>query len=165
MAQDLFSLTQIRHLMRVEFSRAQRYSYPLGGLVIRVDGIDKVRVGHGFEAADDVVAQVTEMLVARTRACDHVGRLVDDRLVAVLPHTNSAGAVALGERLVAAAHELDVTVAGQKLPVTVSVGSTCFEDSNTLFFDALVDAADAAFERAAEAGGDRVVHVSPAEVA
>ena len=39
----VFSLSQIRHLMRVEFGRAQRYGYPLSCLVISVDRLDSLR--------------------------------------------------------------------------------------------------------------------------
>ena len=71
---------------------------------------------------------------------------------------------ALGERLAKRAKDLSVTAQGERLALTLSVGVTSFEDSNTLFFDALVDAAEVAVDRAAAAAGDQVVHVSPAEV-
>ena len=36
----LFSLSQIQHLMRVEFNRAQRYEYPITCMLIAVDRLD-----------------------------------------------------------------------------------------------------------------------------
>ena len=34
---SLFSLAQIQHLMRVEFNRAGRYSYPIVCMIIAID--------------------------------------------------------------------------------------------------------------------------------
>ncbi|MFT5081639.1 MAG: hypothetical protein ACI84E_002305, partial [Planctomycetota bacterium] len=46
----LYSQTQIRHLMKTEFSRAKRYKYELTCLLLEISGIGAFRDHLGFEA-------------------------------------------------------------------------------------------------------------------
>lgn len=156
---ELFSLSQIRHLMRVEFSRAQRYGYPLACLVLSIDGLEAHREEHGYEAIETALAQVTGLLQAETRVCDYLGRLAHDELVAVLPHTDADGARITAARLVQRTHSASAGL-------TISVGGAVLEDENALFFDALLETAEAAARAAQELGGDRVeFHASGAPAA
>src|SRR5262245_695952 len=82
----VFSLSQIRHLMRVEFGRAQRYGYPLSCLVIGIDRLESLRDLYGYEFRESLLEAVIELLQEETRTCDYLGRLMDDRLMAILPH-------------------------------------------------------------------------------
>ena len=156
-AASVFSLTQIRHLMRVEFSRAQRYGYPVSCLVLAVDRLEELRERYGYEFQESMV----ELLQNTTRTCDYLGRLMDERLMAILPHTTREGAEVSARRLIAAARSLEFEADGQAVAVTLSVGISHFEDDNTMFFDSLVEAAEMALLEAAEAGGDRMSCRSP----
>jgi two-component system cell cycle response regulator len=157
----VFSLSQIRHLMRVEFGRAQRYGYPLSCLVIGIDRLDSLRDVHGYEFRESVLEDVIELLQEETRTCDYLGRLMDDRLMAILPHTTAEGAQSGARRILAAAHELSFQPKGQPIQVTLSIGISHYEDDNTLFFDSLVEAAEGALSEATRGGGDRFVHRVP----
>ena len=157
----VFSLSQIRHLMRVEFGRAQRYGYPLSCLVISVDRLDSLRDLYGYEFRESVLEAVIELLQEETRTCDYLGRLMDDRLMAILPHTTSEGAQAGARRILAAARKLSFQPQGAPLRITLSIGISHYEDDNTLFFDSLVEAAEGALAEAARNGGDRFVHRVP----
>ena len=90
----VFSLTQIRHLMRVEFGRAQRYGYPVSCLVLSCDRLDHLRDLYGYEFREAVLDEVVQLLHGTFRACDYLGRLMDDRLMTILPHTTREGAEA-----------------------------------------------------------------------
>jgi diguanylate cyclase (GGDEF)-like protein len=157
----VFSLSQIRHLMRVEFGRAQRYGYPLSCLVIGIDRMDGLRDAHGYEFRETVVAAVIELLQQETRTCDYLGRLMDDRLMAILPHTTADGAQATARRILAAARKLAFPTSTESVRVTLSIGISHYEDDNTLFFDSLVEAAEGALAEAVKGGGDRLVHRVP----
>ena len=74
----VFSLTQIRHLMRVEFGRAQRYDYPLSCVVVACDRLDHLRDLYGYSLKESVVEDVVELLRGSTRNCDYLGRLLDE---------------------------------------------------------------------------------------
>jgi len=157
----VFSLSQIRHLMRVEFGRAQRYGYPLSCLVIGVDRLESLRDLYGYEFRESVLEAVIELLQEETRTCDYLGRLMDDRLMAILPHTTAEGAQVTARRILSAAHGLAFQPQGSALRVTLSVGISNYEDDNTLFFDSLVEAAEGALGEAQRGGGDRFVYRVP----
>jgi diguanylate cyclase (GGDEF)-like protein len=157
----VFSLTQIRHLMRVEFSRAQRYSYPVSCIAVSCDRMGHLRDLYGYEFRESVMDEVVTLLQRSTRACDYLGRLMDDRLLAILPHTTLEGAETLAGRLVKQAHSLEFAPDGRPLQVTLSVGMSHYLDDNTMFFDSLVESAEGALLEAMEAGGDRFVHQDP----
>jgi diguanylate cyclase (GGDEF)-like protein len=157
----VFSLSQIRHLMRVEFGRAQRYGYPLSCLVIGIDRLDGLRDLYGYEFRETVLEAVIELLQQETRTCDYLGRLMDDRLMAILPHTSAEGAQGAARRILGAARKLAFQPQGAPVRVSLSVGISHYEDDNTLFFDSLVEAAETALAEAQKSGGDRFVQRVP----
>lgn len=160
----LFSLAQIMHLMRVEFGRAQRYAYPLSVLVIAVDRLGHLRDLYGYESKEAVLDEVARLLRAETRTCDFLGRLADDRLMAVVPHTDAPGVVVLVGRLLQGVRGIAFESEGKRIPITVSVGAASMSDgAKTLFFDQLVGAAEGALEEAGAAGGDRAIQRDPAQ--
>ena len=157
----LFSLSQIMHLMRVEFSRAQRYDYPLACLLISIDRLGYLRDLYGYDSKEAIVEEVSRLLRAETRTCDFLGRLADDRLLAVVPHTGIEDTRILGYRLLSGVRELKFDSDGKEIQVTVSIGSACLTDSKTLFFDSLLGAAEEGLAEAEQAGGDRYVAREP----
>jgi len=161
----VFSLTQIRHLMRVEFGRAQRYEYPVSCIVVACDRIDHLRDIYGYALKETVVEDVVELLRGTTRNCDYLGRLLDDRLMAILPHTDKDGALRATARLLKAARQLSFEAGGNPIRVTLSIGLATYEDGNTMFFDSLVQAAEKAHAEASREGGDRVLVRAPGPVA
>lgn len=159
---EVFSLAQILHLMRIEFARSQRYAYPLACVLVAVDGLGHVRDVYGYEAKQAVLDEVARLLQAETRSCDFLGRLMDDRLLAIVPHTSQEGARVLAERLLGLVRKLNFESDGERIPVTASVGVTHNAGGQTLFFDAMIQAGEGALEEAVGAGGDRVVVRDPA---
>ena len=157
----VFSLTQIRHLMRVEFSRAQRYDYPLSCIVLACDRIDHLRDLYGIEFKEAVLGEVIDLLQNATRTCDYLGRLMDDRLLAILPHTRREGGEVTARRILAAARGRVFEADGHRLQVTLSIGLSDYENENTMFFDSLVESAQEALAVAAANGGDQFVYRSP----
>jgi diguanylate cyclase (GGDEF)-like protein len=164
----LYSLSQIRHLVRIEFSRAQRYGYALSVLALSLDRLPELRDRHGYDFKESAVEDVAALLERRTRACDYLGRLVDDRLMAVLPHTLAEGAASCAARLIddVARLELDLPgvpgTPGRRAALTLSVGSSSFDGGNAMFFDQLWEAAERALEEAHAAGGGRHLARAPA---
>ena len=159
----LFSLSQIMHLMRIEFGRAQRYHYPLAVLVIGVDRLGYLRDLYGYESKEAVLDEVARLLQAESRTCDFLGRLADDRLMAVVPHTPVEGLKVLAERLLKGVRAIQFESDGKRIPIAVSIGGASMSDAQTLFVDQLVGAAERALEEAASAGGDRYLHRDPAQ--
>ena len=151
----IFSLTQIRHLMRVEFGRAQRYRYPITCMIVEIDRLGYLRDLYGYDLKEAVIDDVVALVQRGTRSCDYLGRQVDDRLMVVMPHTDREGGRSAAGRLLEGVRELQFEVDGRTLHITVSIGAAHFEEDNTLFFDQLVEGAEAAVTGSSEAGGNR----------
>jgi diguanylate cyclase (GGDEF)-like protein len=153
---SLFSFAQIQHLLRVEFGRARRYGYPLSLLCVAIDQLGALRDQLGFEGKEAVVEEVTRELFALTRSSDSIGRTPDDRLIALLPHTDPAGRDVLARRVLQSVRELDPAAArGEHL--TVSLGAASTRREQPVFHDELLQAAEAALSEASAGGGDRLV--------
>lgn len=160
----LFSLAQIQHLMRVEFDRAQRYGYPVSCMFLAVDRLGHLRDLYGYDAKEEILASVIELLKRETRASDFLGRTADDRLVVVVPHTGREGMPALLDRLIAGVARLEFNSEGRSIPITVSIGVSVDDKGEALFFDAMFQAAGEALADAIERGGGRAVLRNSTEI-
>ncbi|MEM9801698.1 MAG: GGDEF domain-containing protein [Planctomycetota bacterium] len=165
---SLFSLAQIQHLMRVEFNRAQRYGYPISLLMIAVDRLGHLRDMYGYEAKEEIVDAIVDLLKRATRSSDFLGRMADDRLLAVVPHVDAKGLESMCGRLIEEIRRLDFKSDGRTIQISASVGGAhdAFETpgERMLFFDALLHAADEALQEAVAGGGDRVQLIDPSEL-
>lgn len=157
----LFSLAQIMHLMRVEFGRAQRYGYPLSCLELAIDRLAELRDLYGYDAKEAILDEVVRLARKSVRQCDFLGRLADDRLLFVVPHTDATGARTLADRLLTGVRELKFESDGRRLRISASLGLTCTRGTETMFFDALLGACEGALTEAQRAGGDRMVERDP----
>lgn len=160
---SLFTLAQIQHLMRVEFNRAQRYEYPIVCMMIGVDRLGHLRDLHGFEAKEEILDGVVGLLKANTRSSDFLGRMADDRLLAVVPHTPPEGAQSLAERVMVGARDLQFASGDASLQITLSIGASHNSGGSTLFFDAMLASAEEALSEASAQGGDRYSVLAPGE--
>lgn len=158
----LFSLAQIMHLLRVEFSRAQRYEYPLICMILAVDRLASLRDLYGYDSKEGILQEVVRLLQEETRACDFAGRLADDRLMLLVPHTSPKGARGMAQRLLDRVRQLRFQGEGKSLTVTVSIGAAAFR-KGSMFFDSLLTDAQEALEEALSSGGDRCVVRHPEE--
>ncbi|MCP3914182.1 MAG: GGDEF domain-containing protein [bacterium] len=158
---SLFSLAQIQHLMRVEFNRAQRYDYPIGCMLIAVDRLGHLRDLYGYEAKEEILDAAVALLKSSTRSSDFLGRLADDRLLAVIPHTGAGGLDIMARRLLEGARAMDFANEGRTIQITLSVGASHNDGGATLFFDAMLQSAEEAQTSASAAGGDRHVVIDP----
>lgn len=137
----IFSLPQIRHLLRVEFARAQRYEYPVALVLL---DFAPVRGELGDDAFDAAAPGLVTRLRELVRTSDYIGRLQSNRVLVLLPHTAADGA----RRLAARASDA-LTAAGGGRGAAPTIGMATFEEGTILFFDALLDAAEASLEEAA----------------
>lgn len=154
---SLFSQAQILHLMKTEFARARRHGFPLGCVLLQVDRIQQLVDLHGAELRVAVRDALVRLVRERTRGADLLGATNEDRYLLLLPHTDAGACRTVGERLHALCSELEVTVDGRALALTVSVGiSASGGEQQAMFFDTMVGQAEAALDWAIARGGDRV---------
>jgi len=156
LSSSLFSQAQILHLMKNEFARARRHGIPVGIVLLQVDRLTQLADLHGASLRASVKQAVARVVREKTRGSDLLGTTNNDRYLLVMPHTDLGQARLVAGRLHEVFQEVDVTVDGTPLSLSVSVGLTACDDQGTLFFDSLLSQAEAALEYAAERGGNQV---------
>lgn len=136
-----------------EIVRSRRYGRPLGLLLVDVDKFKGINDNWGHAAGDEVLRAIAERLEALVRHNDAICRLGGDEMVILTPETDAATAFTLAERVLAAVRELQPTIAGRCLPVTVSLGVAELEPQDRSLDD-LLARADRGLYDAKHAGGD-----------
>ncbi|MDQ2799817.1 MAG: diguanylate cyclase, partial [Armatimonadota bacterium] len=137
----------------LEMGRAVRYGLPLSLLLLDVDHFKEYNDTFGHVAGDEVLKTLSQVLHTQGRETDFFARYGGEEFVIILPHTDSAGALTLAERLRIAI----ANAPWPARPVTASIGAATLLP-NMEAEDDLVSAADRALYAAKAAGRNRVVH-------
>ncbi len=148
----------IMERLRLEVSQARRYRHPLALVLIDIDRFTEINGALGLSGGDAVLREVALRFRLRIRQADALGRSGSDGFIAVLPHTDEAGAAtfaaALRRRL--SARSLVLSEVEVEVPVTVSVGVTTMRPGEELDVDGLLARGQEALDSARSAGGDRI---------
>lgn len=153
----LFTPDEVRALMQVEFERSQRYRIPMCCLALSIDRLPSLETYYGRSAGEEVLEQVVGTIARSTRSSDFLGCRVDDRIIAVFPHTSPEAGSALAGRILENVRKLQVQVGQKPLRITVSVGLSHNQQGTDISFATLVSVAEDGLEVADSAGGDRLV--------
>jgi diguanylate cyclase (GGDEF)-like protein len=159
---DHDSLTGLlnRRRFRAELDQHVSFTARYGGrgavMVIDIDELKKVNDGLGHQAGDTLIRLVSEALRERVRATDIVARLSGDEFAVLMPQTDAAGALQLGEDLraqLADGFPLNSEISG----ATISAGITMFGGQRETAAESVLVAADKALYQAKEEGRNRIV--------
>ena len=161
----LASLDPLTGLLNARAFRAQgeaciasmrRSGLPCAVLFIDLDHFKSINDRHGHAAGDEVLRAVAELLQARLRRSDLLGRIGGEEFAVVLPDTDAGGALRLAETLRQAVQALQPVIAGgPRIEVTASIGVEA-ATSGTRPFAELMRRADGAMYAAKQAGRNRV---------
>jgi diguanylate cyclase (GGDEF)-like protein len=127
---------------------------PLSVVIVDIDHFKKVNDEHGHAAGDLVLRHVATVLGGVLRAGDAVVRYGGEEFLLVLPEVTRAVAARVAERARAAIAATPASVAGSRLPVTISLGVAERRDGEERV--ALIARADEALYRAKHGGRNRV---------
>jgi diguanylate cyclase (GGDEF)-like protein len=121
--------TRLEDALNAEWRRAARLKGQVSLMVVAIDGFEPFSRLYGPLATRDCLRRVgTALATSAQRPGDIVGRFPPDRFLAILPDTDSKGALAVAERMRSAVRLLDVphAEAGPEATMTVSaVVTTC----------------------------------------
>jgi diguanylate cyclase (GGDEF)-like protein len=129
--------------LRHSLARARREDYPLGVLVLDMDGLKRINDQHGHRAGDAALRELAARLAGVLRQSDTVARLGGDEFGVVLSRVEDReGAWVAADRL---STELDqpLVFEGTPLALGASVGVAVFPDDGEQP-DLLVEVADQA---------------------
>jgi diguanylate cyclase (GGDEF)-like protein len=158
---DHDSLTGLldRRRFRAELDQYVSFSARYGGqgavMIIDIDGLKAVNDSLGHQAGDNLIRQIALILRERVRATDIVARLSGDEFAVLMPQTDTAGALQLGEDLRVQVAE-NATSAPEAAGATISVGITMFGGKRDIGAEAVLVAADQAMYRAKEEGRNQI---------
>jgi diguanylate cyclase (GGDEF)-like protein len=158
---DHDSLTGLlnRRRFRAELDQYVSFSARYGGqgavMIIDIDGLKEVNDKLGHQVGDSLIRRISGALRERVRTTDIVARLSGDEFAVLMPQTDTAGALQLGEDLRAAV--ADGSASAPELgESTISVGITMFGGERDGGGEAVLIAADQAMYRAKEEGRNRI---------
>lgn len=152
-----FNKSYLMGRLESEFAYAMRHKAPLGVVMIDIDHFKRVNDTHGHLAGDAVLAEVAARLGQTVRAEDVLARYGGEELTVLARGIPLAGLVQLAERLRAAIAAAPCSFEEKRIPVTVSLGVSCFPEIEVDSPMLLLASADVALVRAKREGRDRVV--------
>jgi diguanylate cyclase (GGDEF)-like protein len=158
---DHDSLTGLlnRRRFRAELDQYVSFAARYGGrgavMVIDIDGLKEVNDRLGHQAGDTLIRRVAEILRERVRATDIVARLSGDEFAVLMPQSDTAGALQLGEDLRAQVAE-GMPLNSEIDAASISVGITMFGGQGSSGAEAVLVAADQAMYQAKAEGRNRI---------
>jgi diguanylate cyclase (GGDEF)-like protein len=158
---DHDSLTGLldRRRFRTELDQYVSFSARYGGqgavMIIDIDGLKAINDSLGHHAGDNLLRQIATIMRERVRTTDIVARLSGDEFAVLMPQTDTAGALQLGEDLRAQVAE-SAAPAPEAQRATISVGITMFGAKQDIGGEAVLIAADQAMYRAKEEGRNQI---------
>ncbi len=144
------------HALRSEWRRCTRAAEPLSVLMIDIDDFKSFNDTFGHLVGDAALCSVARALSGSLqRAGDALARFGGEEFAVVLPGIDADGALAVADRLVAAARQVSIRQAGDR-SLSVSVGlSTWLPGATTRTSADLLAQADLALYAAKAAGKDQ----------
>jgi len=137
-------------------SACRRYGKDMSLLLLDIDHFKKVNDTFGHHAGDEVLVRVARLLAHMVRGVDTVARFGGEEFAVLMPETNRLGAAVLGERIRAAIEREQISVDGQHIPVTVSIGITTLAAEDVESIDQMLNVADQRLYLAKNNGRNRI---------
>ena len=154
-----FEQELVRHL-------AYDARYGTGGAVLALD-LDNFKYVNdtlGHKAGDEVITRVARSIRDRLRETDTLARLGGDEFAVLLPESGIEAAQRVARTILEAIRGNPVTVGGQQIRVTGSIGITTFGNRESVNGEQLLVEADVAMYDAKAAGRDRFALYTPMAV-
>jgi diguanylate cyclase (GGDEF)-like protein len=142
--------------LRVEVAQARRYQHPVAVVLLDVDDFAAINRRHGTAGGDAALREVALRIRLRVREADELGRVGSDAFLAVLPHTEEAGAAIFADALQHRLGLRPVVVGDDQLVLTASVGVAVMRPGDDLDLDGLLGRVHEALASAKSAGGNRI---------
>jgi diguanylate cyclase (GGDEF)-like protein/PAS domain S-box-containing protein len=153
-AEVLQSLVELEDRLTIEFEAFLQEGVPLSVLWVSVDQARELRKSHGARASETMLENVERALANGLRPGEEVGRWGDDEFL-VLSHQVSGELLAPhAQSLAGMARTADFRWWGDRISLTVSVGTATAEKEETLA--QLLERAQSAMLASAAAGGNQI---------
>lgn len=146
---------QFQKTLKREQARYVKRPRPMSLIILDLDNFKALNDAHGHPAGDTVLKQVARIGLECAPSRAVFARLSGEEFALLVPGYGLDEALTLAESLRRQIAELSVTVAGQQIRLTASLGCAEMEEANGAT-DALIALADRRLYEAKRAGRDRV---------
>ena len=138
-------------------SQAMRHGSEVSAMVVGFDNVGVLREEHGSEVMKQLQKRFTTMLSSKMRREDSLGHFAGSQMVVISPGTPYPACESFGNRLREAIHVANISVHGQKLNLSVSVGVSNSPLDGVASAGALIELAGVRLKEAQQSGGNRVI--------
>ncbi len=160
----LFNVRYLQETLAAALARAEAAGRPFSLLMLDVDNLRDVNNRCGHLTGDLALREVARVIASATRDGDIAARYGGDEFLLALPDAGAEAAAAVAERVRREVEAIRLVHRDEAVRLTVSIGVASHpQDGRTL--EALVEAADRAAYRAKSRGRNRIVLLTPADVA
>lgn len=139
-----------------EHALAMRHDNELSLLVLDVDHFKLINDRHGHLVGDQVLKEIAQAIEMTMRQTDMVFRYGGEEFTAILTKTGAEGAAVIAERIRKRVEQTHITHAGQRIPVTISIGASSLVSSRS--GKSMFEQADDNLYRAKRAGRNRICY-------
>jgi diguanylate cyclase (GGDEF)-like protein len=113
---------QLTEVLSATFDEAVRFRTACGFLLVSIDHLGHLNEAYGFDAAEEVIAQVAKRIRARLRGKDHLGRFSGNKFGVVLTNCSAEEMAVAAERLLAGVRDETFPTAAGPVAATVTIG-------------------------------------------
>ncbi len=124
----LFNRRRFADELEQQLAQARRYGARGALLYIDLDQFKYVNDSLGHHAGDELLVSIARLLRYRLRETDILARLGGDEFAILLPHTDGDEARRLAEDLLDALRRHTVTLGGQTIGITASLGLALYPE-------------------------------------
>jgi diguanylate cyclase (GGDEF)-like protein len=160
----LWNRRAILDILGNELVRAQRELTVVAMAIADLDHFKRINDAYGHVTGDVALCEAASRMRASLRPYDAIGRYGGEEFLIVLPGCTSQGAVKLAERLRINIGQEAMTIAGNPIVLTSSIGVAASDVIPGLSTTSLIQAADMALYRAKASGRDRVEVATSADL-
>ncbi len=153
----IYNIRYFYHRIIEEFSRSQRYAFPISCLMLDIDYFKKINDIYGHKTGDMVLKEFAHLLKRESRKSDVLARYGGEEFIILLPQTTAEGALQEAERLRQGVKDHKFKSMKNKTGLTVSIGIATFPNVRITTHDDLISCSDDALFNAKESGRDKVV--------
>src|SRR5208337_1876177 len=158
----LLNRAEILASLKRELSRSEREGKPVSVILADVDHFKHINDSLGHAAGDAVLRETAERLKSDLRPYDLVGRLGGEEFLIVLPNCNLTVATRRANEIRCLVCKDPTVTTFAPVPVTVSLGVTASDQTQTLTIETLLQQADEALYTAKKNGRNCVQAFSAA---
>jgi diguanylate cyclase (GGDEF)-like protein len=155
----LFNRRYLQETLPREVAKAEREKNSLGLVMIDIDNFKEINDTYGHLAGDEILQQLSIILMRHTREGDIAARFGGDEILVVLTGTPVHTACQRAAYWLNTFGEAGFEYEGQHIPVSFSAGVAVFPEHG-LTADQLIRKVDAALYRAKSSGRNNIVLAS-----